>query len=68
MPISREKEARMWVLADELAKSGRFNQWRQIEWELQVRGYSRAPRLLDGAAIRARLDRMCTEARTGYVG
>lgn len=68
MAISREKETRMWALADELAQSGRFNHWRQIEWELRERGYSRAPQLLNDVHMRDRLDRMCTDARTGHLG
>ena len=67
MPISREKEIRMWALADELARSGRFRHWRQIEWELRERGYSRAPQLLNHAGARDRLDRACTDARTGHL-
>jgi hypothetical protein len=33
MPASREKEERMWKLADELAHSGDHDGWLAVEWE-----------------------------------
>jgi hypothetical protein len=67
MTINRDKEVRMWELADSLANSGRFRHWRQIEWELKDRGYSRARRLLDDEEVRERLDSLCASARTAHV-
>jgi hypothetical protein len=63
MPASREKENRMWALADQLAKSGRYSGWLPIEWELRERGYPRARQLLDNERVREGLDRACAEAR-----
>jgi hypothetical protein len=62
MPASRQKEERMWRLADELARSGDFGGWWEIEVELRSRGYSRARSLLDNERTRERLDRMCAES------
>ena len=63
MPVSREKEKRMWQLADELARSGAHDGWHSIELELRERGYGRARQLLDQEHIRERLDRMCAESK-----
>jgi hypothetical protein len=52
-----------WLLADNLARSGRFKDWREVENELLVRDHDRARSLLGGASIRARLDRICDIAR-----
>ncbi len=65
MPISRAKEERMWRLAYQMARSGKYSGWLSIEHELRSRGYSRARHLLDRESIRERLDKMCTEAREG---
>ena len=63
MPISREKEERMWRLAYKMARSGEYIGWHLIEVELRSMGYSRARQLLDDDSIRDRLDRMCAEAQ-----
>lgn len=62
MPVDR-KEERMFQLADELARSGEYSGWLQIEQELRSRGYPRARSLLDIPAIRERLDCECAKAR-----
>lgn len=63
MPVSRSKENRMWRLADQLARSGEYQGYQPIEWELRSLGYTRARQLLDDEQIRERLDRLCAEAR-----
>ena len=65
MPISREKEQRMWAQAFEMARSGDYGGWWDIEVELRSLGYSRARQLLDDEQSRQRLDRMCAEAQKG---
>lgn len=55
----------MWQLANELARSGDYSGWLDIEWELRSRGYGRARQLLDNESTRDRLDKMCAEARKG---
>jgi hypothetical protein len=63
MPTSGQKEERMWNLADEMARSGNYIGWLEIEWELRSLGYGRARQLLDDERIRERLDRICAESR-----
>jgi hypothetical protein len=63
MPASREKDERMWELADKLARSGEFSGWLPIEQELRSLGFFRARQLLDDERIRQRLDSISTEAK-----
>jgi hypothetical protein len=63
MPASRKKEERMWKLADELARSGEYENWLTIEWELRRRGYGRARQLLDNEQTRERFNQVCEQAR-----
>ena len=65
MPLGRRKEERMWTLAYEMARSGEYQGYQAIEWELRSLGYPRARQLLDNEQMRERLDRMCTEAQKG---
>ncbi len=67
MPISRQKEERMWALAEKFAKSGDYIGWWDVEPKLRSLGYSRARSLLDNEGVRARLDRICTEARESRI-
>ncbi len=62
-PVSRVRDDVMWALAYNLAQSGEYAGWWAIEVELRGQGFSRARQLLDDEKIRARLDRMCAEAR-----
>jgi hypothetical protein len=59
-PYSAEQ---MWLLADDLARSGAFRSWREVERELISRSYLRASSLLNTSTIRSRLDFLCAEAR-----
>ena len=42
MPLGRRKEERMWTLAYEMARSGEYQGYQAIEWELRSLGYPRA--------------------------
>ncbi len=46
-----------------LAQSGEYAGWCDIEAELEGQEFSRARQLLDDKQIRERLDTMCAEAR-----
>ncbi len=61
--MSRVRDEIMWALAYNLAQSGEYAGWWDIEVELKVQGFSRARQLLDDERIRERLDGMCAEAR-----
>jgi hypothetical protein len=61
----RQKDERMWELAYRMARSGEYQNWLAIEWELRVMGHPRAHSLLDRESARENLDRMCAEARIG---
>lgn len=63
MPISREKEDRMWRRANKMADSGEYSGWWPIEVELRQQGFSRARMLLDDEHIRERLDSRCAKAQ-----
>ena len=61
--MSRERDAHILRQAENLARSGDFSYWREIEIELRSVGYQMAPDLLDNERTREQLDRMCAEAR-----
>ncbi len=61
--MSRVRDDVMWALAYNLAQSGEYAGWRDIEAELEGQEFSRARQLLDDKQVRERLDRMCAEAR-----
>ena len=61
--MSRERDERMWALADKLAQSGEYTGWWGIEVELRTQGFSRARQLLDDEQTREHLDGMCASAR-----
>ena len=65
MPQSRKKEERMWILAYEMARSGEYQGYQAIEWELRSLGYPRARQLLNDEQTHDQLDRMCADARKG---
>ena len=60
--MSQNRRERMWTLALRLARSGGYGGWRQIEKELESKGFAGARRLLD-MGEQDRLQRLCTEAR-----
>ncbi len=62
-PVSRVRDDVMWALAYNLAQSGEHAGWWALEVELMGPGFSRARQVLEDDKIRARLDRMCAEAR-----
>ncbi len=61
--MSRVRDDVMWALAYNLAQSGEYAGWWDIEVELIDQEFSRARQLLDDEQIRERLDTMCAEAR-----
>lgn len=61
--MTRERDERMWNLANRLAHSGEHRNYQSIEWELQAFGYPRARQLLYHERVREKLDIMCAEAR-----
>ncbi len=61
--MSRVRDEIMWALAYNLAQSGEYAGWWDIEAELERQEFSRARQLLDNKQIRERLDGMCAEAR-----
>ncbi len=61
--MSRVRDDIMWALAYNLAQSGEYAGWCDIEAELEGQEFSRARQLLNDKQIRDRLDTMCAEAR-----
>ena len=57
--MSQVRDDVMWALAYNLAQSGEYVGWRDIEVELKDQGFSH----VDDEQIRGRLDTMCAEAR-----
>ncbi len=66
--MSRVRDDVMWALAYNLAQSGEYTGWWDVEVELRAQGFSRARQLLDDEQIRERLDGMCAEAREDKAG
>jgi hypothetical protein len=61
-----KRERKEYVLrrARELARSGRFDRWLNIELELRFEeGFIEARQWLDDSFVRKELNRLCTEAR-----
>lgn len=54
----------VWLLAENLARTGHYADWRAIERELPARNFSRAAVLLNSSKIRDRLDDICAQARS----
>ena len=65
VPVGREKEERMWRLAERMARSGKHASYMTIEWELTSLGYDQAHEMLSRVQVRERLDRLCREAKKG---
>ncbi len=61
--MSRVRDDVMWALAYNLAQSGEYAGWWDIEAELESQEFSRTHQLLDNKQIRERLDTICSEAR-----
>jgi hypothetical protein len=62
----KKSERQEYVMrrARELAQSGNFDRWSDIEFELRVReGFSEAREWLDTRFIRSELDGICAQAR-----
>ncbi len=61
--MSRVRDEVMWALAYNLAHSGEYTGWSDIEAELINQEFSRARQLLDDEQVQERLDGMCVKAR-----
>jgi adenylylsulfate kinase-like enzyme len=59
----RKKDEEVFRRAVELAVSGKFNSWYDVQEKLVEKGYRRAPDLLDADKIRAILDFQCGFSR-----
>ena len=59
----KERHAFIIRRADQLAESGRFDQWLQIEWRIRFEGYHEARQILDNDFIRFRLNEACARAK-----
>ncbi len=66
--MSRVRDDVMWALAYNLAQSGEYAGWCDIEAELEGQEFSRTRQLFDDKQIRERLDGMCAEAREDKAG
>jgi hypothetical protein len=64
MTVSLLDAEHMSSLAGELAKSGDYLGWTEIELELRDRSYSDAAEWLRDDKLRKRLDTICRDART----
>lgn len=65
----KELEEIVYRRADELARSGNYQDWRSIEIELRHEGFLKARQLLDSRFRRQELNNMCKQAqmaRTEY--
>jgi hypothetical protein len=61
--MRRASDEQILRQAENLAHSGDFFSWWDIEVELRSVGYQMAPDLLDNERTREQLDRLCAEAR-----
>jgi hypothetical protein len=59
----RKKDEKVFRLAVELAGSGKYRSWKDIQEKLVERDYRRAPELLDSKRIREILDFQCDQGR-----
>ncbi len=60
--MRRVRDEIMWALAHNLAESGEYAGWWDIEAELKSQEFSSARQQLDDNHIRERIDSMCSEA------
>lgn len=67
MLMSSSRTAHMSALADELAKSGHYRGWAEIEFELRDRGYPEAENWLLNPWLRRRISSICDLARARVV-
>lgn len=59
----KEREEIIYRRADELARSGKHQEWRTIETELRREGFLEARQLLDSRFLRQELNNMCKHAQ-----
>jgi hypothetical protein len=61
--LTSTRNEKVFRLAVELAESGKYRNWKDIQEKLVERDYRRAPDLLDSKRIRAILDTQCDRGR-----
>ncbi len=58
------KQERIWSHVYEMAHSGKYPGWSEIEWELRFKEkIAEAREMFEDPFIRAEIDRLCGEAR-----
>jgi hypothetical protein len=62
-PAAHLTDARMYEIADRLARSGHYHGTAEIELELKRQGYLKGRSLLNDSNVWQDLDRLCDEAR-----
>lgn len=63
LPIQRERERRLRFQARQLANTGKFATWPEIEKELTLKGRKLVPEALKGRVVRIMLNARCAHAR-----
>jgi hypothetical protein len=61
--LASTRNEKVFRLAVELAESGKYRNWKDIQEKLVERDYRRAPDLLESKRIRAILDTQCDRVR-----
>lgn len=59
----RKKDVEVFHQAVKIADSGKAKNWKDVEQALVVRGYRKAPDLLEGEKIRTMLDIQCSRSK-----
>lgn len=59
----KERAELIYCRADEMARSGQYEDWFSIEIALRAEGYREARQLLDSNFRRQELNEMCRQAR-----
>jgi hypothetical protein len=61
--MRKKRKLAVYQSAVELASSGKYDGWREIQKELVKKGHSLAPELLGGGRIRTVLDLHCAHSQ-----
>jgi hypothetical protein len=59
----KKQDVEVFRRAVDLASSGDYQSWNEVQQRLVEKGYLRAPELLDGSEIRRVLDAQCALGR-----
>ena len=63
MAKKRTESSVIVLKAEELARSGKHENWLSIEFALRAQGFSNAREALDRDWVRERIDTLCSEAK-----